>query len=121
MTNRDELRQAVAHQIGDCFAVALSGNRMPHMSGDPRARLLPHQLRELENCAAGAADAAIAAYEAHRPRAAVVLTREEWEAALDVVENIVILRDYRFFVPTIREIQKDAIRAAFPWLRVEGE
>ena len=61
----DDLRDAVARAIGDCFAVALSGNRMPHMSGDPRARLLPHQLRELEDCAGAAADAAIAAYRQH--------------------------------------------------------
>lgn len=68
-----------------------------------------------------AANAAISAYEAHRPRPVVVLSREEWEAALDVAEGIMILRDYRFDVATIREIQTDAIRAAFPWIKVEGD
>ena len=67
------------------------------------------------------ADAAIRAYEAHRPRPVVVLSREEWKAALDVAEDIMILRDYRFEVATIREIQTDAIRAAFPWIKVEGD
>ena len=61
----DDLRASLTRVIGDCFAVALSGNRMPHMSGDPRARLLPHQLRELDDCAFNAADAAIAAYRQH--------------------------------------------------------
>jgi hypothetical protein len=118
MSNRDELRQAVTQQIGDCFAMALSGNRMPHMSGDPRARLLPHQLRELEDCAASAADAAIAAYEAHRPRADVVLTQGEWAS---IREDIYFVGTKVKYNNGSREDIIDAIRAAFPWLRVEGE
>ena len=59
-------------------------------------KYIPHELRQAvvdalavtERCYMGAqsledmADAAIAAYEAHRPRAAVTLTREEWEATV---------------------------------------
>jgi len=116
MTNRDELRQAVAQRIGDCFAVALSGNRMPHMSGDPRARLLPHQRRELEDCAASAADAAIAAYEAHRPRADVVLTQGEWHDAIEAAKG-----SHPWPVSNVRLVLGRAFRAAFPWIRVEGE
>lgn len=108
MSDRDELRQAVSDAISKAINARTAGGPL------------------------SVADAAIAAYEAHRPRVDGVLirngsrwnielTREEWEAALDVVEDIVILRDFRFFVPTIREIQKDAIRAAFPFVKVEGE
>ena len=115
-SNRDELRQAVAQRIGDCFAVALSGNRMPHMSGDPRARLLPHQLRELEDCAASAADAAIAAYERHRPD--VVLTREKWDA---MVERAYQAQMYRSNLPMLWEGVDAGLRAAFSWIRVEDK
>jgi hypothetical protein len=133
-SNRDELRQAVAQRIGDCFAVALSGNRMPHMSGDPRARFLPHQLRELEDCAASAADAAIAAYEAHRPRTDAVLkrdgwywnvelTQEEWRTA--IVEGAAKMAGDEWKYPLDRpRFLYDAeavIHAAFPWIKVEGE
>lgn len=51
------------------FAALVSGNNMPHMSGDPRARLHPGQRRRLND----AARAALAALRQHRPDVAAVL------------------------------------------------
>lgn len=51
------------------FAALVSGNNMPHMSGDPRARLHPGQRRRLND----AARAALAALRAARPDVAAVL------------------------------------------------
>ena len=97
MSDRDELRQAVAKAIRLAF---------------------------VEN--KDITDAAIAAYEAHRPRPAVVLTQEEWNEA---IERSVQTLDESHSGVLLREIDEvcdiddvDAtIRAAFPWLRVEGE
>jgi hypothetical protein len=96
MSNRDELRQAVSDAIVDtAWGI---GNPWPSL-----------------------ADAAIAAYEAHRPRADVVLTREEWDRAEDLGHKIVIMRDYLCTSHTTREVTAICLRAAFPWIRVEGE
>jgi len=54
------------------FAALVSGNNMPHMSGDPRARLHPGQRRRLND----AARAALAALRQHRPDVAAVLDGE---------------------------------------------
>jgi len=51
------------------FAALVSGNNMPHMSGDPRARLHPGQRRRLND----ASRAALAALRQHRPDVAAVL------------------------------------------------
>jgi len=88
---RDELRQAVARAIAE---TAWDINPWPSL-----------------------ADAAIAAYERHRPRAAVVLTREEWgEASERAWVKLPLCR------PAISTAEVGVcLRAAFPWLRVEGE
>ena len=54
------------------FAALVSGNNMPHMSGDPRARLHPGQRRRLND----AARAALASLRQHRPDVAAVLDGE---------------------------------------------
>ena len=96
MTNRDELRQAVTtaiaeQMLGDDFLKTLLGN---------------------------AGDAAIEAYEAHRPRAAVVLTREEWDqAAIGIYSAAYRIK---WGDPTSFDAF-EAISAAFPWIRVEDE
>jgi hypothetical protein len=70
MSNRDELRQAVA--------LALTG----HICGQCEcSNNAGWKGRDECECRAAAA-AAIAAYEAHQPRAVVTLTREEWVNSL---------------------------------------
>ena len=54
------------------LACYFSQNRMPHMSGDPQARLLPHQKRDLHD----AVDAALTALCTARPDVAAVLRGE---------------------------------------------
>ena len=90
MSDRDELRHAVADAIR---SAPISTNAFAE------------------------ADAAIAAYEAHRPRAEVMLTREEWG------RNIT-----RAQVEWWTSQDKDdetamslTLRAAFLWIKVEGE
>jgi hypothetical protein len=94
MSNRDELRQAVARAIVDTA-----------WGIDPWPSL---------------ADAAIAAYETHRPRPDVVLTREEWAKAktqaLDVWFSTNARAGYGW-----SDVMDSALRAAFPWIRVEDE
>jgi len=64
------------------------------------------------------ADAAIAAYEAHRPRPDVTLTREEWDqAAIGIYSAAYRIK---WGDPTSFDAF-EAISAAFPWLKVEGE
>ena len=108
MTDRDELRQAVARAL--CAADyadpdAICDNHLHDCPG-PAWRLWRKS-----------ADAAIAAYEAHRPRPAVVLTREEWDRSITwaVIEWHTVQGENDEAVMTA------AIRAAFPWIRVEGE
>jgi hypothetical protein len=43
--NTEELRE----KLGYALAMHFSGNRMPHMSGDPRNRLSPSQRRNMED------------------------------------------------------------------------
>jgi len=91
MTNRDKLRQAVADAIR---SAPISTNAFAE------------------------ADAAIAAYEAHRPRADVVLAQEEWgQAAIGIYSAAYRIK---WGDPTSFDAF-EAINAAFPWLRVEGE
>jgi len=87
MNDREGLRQAVTTAIAE------------QMLGDDFLQTL------LEN----AADAAIAAYETHRPRADVVLTQGEWHQA--------IRRSY----PIHPDATGRNIRAAFPFIKVENE
>ena len=94
MSNRDELRQAVARAIVD---TAWDINPWPSL-----------------------ADAAMAAYEAHRPRADVVLTREEWDEAKARAVAAWFLRTHRAGY-SWSDVMDSAIRAAFPWIKVEGE
>lgn len=56
------------------------------------------------------ARAAIRAYEAHSPRPFVVLTLQEWEDAQNAARRV--HRTHGF------EVQA---RAAFPWIKVEGD
>lgn len=49
-------REAVAHELGYRFATLVSGNNQPHMSGDPRARLLPHIRRRFDEACDETAD-----------------------------------------------------------------
>ena len=87
MTNRDELRRDVAQALSITERCYMGAQSLDDM-----------------------ADAAIAAYEAHRPRAAVVLTREEWAEARSI------------FISRFWDESSDlALRAAFPFIRVEGE
>jgi hypothetical protein len=93
MSNRDELRQAVADAIR---SAPISTNAFAE------------------------ADAAMAAYEAHRPRADVVLTREEWDEAKARAVAAWFLRTHRAGY-SWSDVMDSAIRAAFPWIKVEGE
>jgi len=106
MTDRDELRQKMAIVIADALGEGIHYQR----PGFQRA-----------------ADAAIAAYEAHRPRADVVLTREEWreavyrgaqqwavELGVDWADPIAD-RDKMFLCTA------SILSAAFPFVKVEGE
>jgi hypothetical protein len=53
-------RQKVIDLIGYHFAALVSGNNQPHMSGDPRARLLPHVRRRFDDACETAAEAILA-------------------------------------------------------------
>jgi hypothetical protein len=53
-------RQKVIDLIGYHFAVLVSGNNQPHMSGDPRARLLPHVRRRFDDACEATAEAILA-------------------------------------------------------------
>ena len=97
MSNRDELRQKMAIVIAD----ALGEGIHYHRPGFQRA-----------------ADAAIAAYEAHRPRAEVVLTREEMDEARITAGRVHSAKMYT--ADGISPMER-AIRTAFPWIRVEDE
>ena len=68
MTHDPKLVEALRWHLACYF----SQNRMPHMSGDPQARLLPHQKRDLHD----AVDAALTALCAARPDVAAVLKGE---------------------------------------------
>jgi hypothetical protein len=89
MTNRDELRQKMAIVIADALGEGIHYQR----PGFQRA-----------------ADAAIAAYEAHRPRPDVVLTLEEWAKARSIFVSEFWSKPFSV-----------AIFAAFPFIKVEGE
>ena len=89
MSNRDELRQAVARALRNT---------------DPYGELVDY------------ADADIAAYERHRPRPDVVLTREEWHDAMEAARG-----SHPWAVNNVRLVLGRAFRAAFPWIKVEGE
>jgi len=56
-------REDVARVIGDHFAVLVSRNPQPDMSGDPRAKLQPHIRRRFDNCEAEAAQAVLLLFE----------------------------------------------------------
>ena len=111
MTNRDELRLKVALVIADALGEGIHYQR----PGFQRA-----------------ADAAITAYEAHRPRAAVVLTREEWAEAVERGAQAIYgcrnlnlrmgwsTRSQQYKTAYIEDANT-VISIAFPWLRVEGE
>lgn len=43
------MNDEVTEQLQIALAVFFSNNRQPHMSGDARKRLLPHQMRTLED------------------------------------------------------------------------
>jgi hypothetical protein len=90
MTNRDELRQAVAQAIAE---TAWDINPWPSL-----------------------ADAAIAAYEAHRPRADVALTRGEW----DVIAARISSAAHEPQSTQLSWLECE-ILAASPWLQLEGE
>lgn len=102
-SNRDELRQAVARAILEAQLWPGAYAKAPEAE---------------RNYVVYQADAAIAAYERHRPRAAVVLTRKEWARA--VVDG-----HARWLQSNpdseARSVVDAVIRVAFPWLRVEGE
>jgi|GEM_PF-4384017 len=87
----DDLRQVMAQAI--CEGWGLDADVL---------RDVPTVLR--------AADAAIKAYERHRPPPTVVLTREEWAKARSI-----------FVSGFWDESTESRVREAFPWLRVEGE
>jgi hypothetical protein len=95
MSNRDEIRLAIV--------MALNEVQKLHMGAQSNSDL---------------ADAAIAAYEAHRPRADVVLTEHEWPQSLD--KGCIAWRQTPYTHPATKAIAA-AFRAAFPWIRVEGE
>jgi hypothetical protein len=86
------------------------------MDRDELRQVVVKALAVTERCYMGAqsledmADAAIAAYEAHRPRAAVVLTREEWA---DFATELWVHSE-------VSEV-RNAMRAALPWIKVERE
>jgi hypothetical protein len=67
MSERDELARLLAYFF--------AANRQPHMSGDPRNRLSPMRLRELED----AVDAILAAGYRRIPKPGT----EEWEAMVE--------------------------------------
>ena len=94
MSDRDELRQAVARAMEQAID-KIEWDTIPWPS---------------------LADAAIAAYEAHRPRAEVTLTREEWEVIAARISSAA-------YEPQSAQLSwlKCEIRAAFPWIKVENE
>lgn len=57
----DQMVERGARAIGYHFAALVSGNNMPHMSGDPRARISPAKRRQFDDCANEAARACILA------------------------------------------------------------
>ena len=112
-SDRDELRQAVKRAI--CAERCAFRGDIPCHS-PPLPTVDPDPCDD-PGCTA-LADAAIAAYERHRPRADVVLTREEWDqAAIGIYSAAYRIkwRDPESFDAF------ETINAAFPWIRVEGE
>lgn len=103
--DREEIRQGVARALQ-----ARLESRWEDLDADEQADTL------------SLADAAIAAYEQHRP--AVVMTREELREA---VERGTRERKERHFgkgVPIWEDDRADtewSLRAAFPWIRVEDK
>ena len=109
MTNRDELRQAVVEAL-----------RMAETAETPTYYVL--------------ADAAIAAYEAHRPRPAVVLSQEEWDAMVERGAQAVVRSHFDGIEVTARYVEAqvdrdwpafrgvviDTLRAALGNPQVEG-
>lgn len=58
----EELVERMARVIGYHLAALVSGNRMPHMSGDPRNRLPSHILRRFDDQCAEAARAILSLF-----------------------------------------------------------
>lgn len=50
------MRDEIANIIGYHMAALVSRNNQPHMSGDPRARLHPHERRRFDDACNEAAD-----------------------------------------------------------------
>ena len=121
----DELRQAVARAL--CRVDGINPDHATHGTGSVSQSgvALWQVLRVAWQDKLPAADAAIAAYEAHRPRAAVVLTREEWDEAVRKSVSVWFLSyDDEMDPPEDEDnefVLKEMIRAAFPFIRVEGE
>lgn len=69
------------------------------------------------------ASAAIRAYEAHRPRPVVVLSREEWRTALFEAAAKMAGDEWGYPLDRPRFLYDAhaAISAAFPWIKVEGD
>lgn len=49
-------REHIIELIGYRFGALVSGNNMPHMSGDPRARIPQHRRRHFDDACADCAD-----------------------------------------------------------------
>lgn len=62
-------RERIIEVVGYHFAALVSGNRMPHMSGDPRSRLPAHERRRFDEACEACADAILSRPE---PSEAVV-------------------------------------------------
>ena len=113
MTDRDELRQAVKEALAVTERCYMGAQSLDDM-----------------------ADAAIAAYEAHKLQATstlirpdgshwnIQLTREEWREAIERGTRERKERMLGKGVPIWEDDRADtewSLRAAFPWLKVEGE